>query len=147
MWCLDLCVYMYRKGEKKVSINRTRTHASRRIRNREKIIWMKSDHYFFMQCCRSFVLFCTGHVLNNTFIFSSSFLSIDHAIDPMLLLCCYSRRVVLFKIEKKTKNTTQKWILLAPTWQYTNREDGYETGPIHIFITQSRKRKQNKSMC
>jgi len=69
----------------------------------------------------------------------------------MLLLCCYSRRVVLLKNEKKNeeeyKKKKERKRILAPTWQYTNREDGYETMPIHRFITQSIKRKQNKSMC
>jgi hypothetical protein len=65
----------------------------------------------------------------------------------MLLLCCYSRRVVLFKIEKKTKTNIKKNEeeernrILAPTWQYTNREDRYETMPIqYIHYTINRKK-------
>ncbi len=68
------------------------------------------------------------------------------------ILCCYY--VVILdascssKLKKKAKkNKKKRKRILAPTWQYTNREDGYETMPIHIFITQSIERKQNKSMC
>lgn len=121
--CTERKKRMYRDEEQ----GRTRRDTTRTEEERNPI---------GVSLCNAVVLFFLNGSRSEPYFQSSSpFISIDHAIDPSMLLFSTRRALQIEKNTRKTKNT--RYSSCTHLARSSIRKDGYETRPIHIFITQS----------
>jgi hypothetical protein len=141
---------MYREKERKACIDKSNKDTCVGTNDNRKKSF-KRNLIIVSLCNDVFISFWTGHVLNNTFIILIFF----HFYRIMQsILCCYY--VVILdasgssKLKKKPRRRIKKKKMNSRTHLAINiqiEKIDMRRHPIHIFITQSRKRKQNKSMC